>query len=977
MTPRKRVRVLPLLLLLMWPAWPARADHGDVTGAFIEAPLPDRESFGYAGRSAYQKTRGTLNALIVFASFKGGVDIPVPSYAQDFFSPELPGSFSHFYREMSSGQLDVRGTVIPEFYVSRRESTAYLARRSDENGQYARFTEEILRQVDADFDLGEFDNDGPDGVPNSGDDDRTVDYLFVLIDEVPHNFLLGKANGIAGLHPDEGLLYSSNDVSPKGRIRVSGDRVHGTILEMGRGPAAYSKTVGTMAHEFGHALGLPDLYDKSFQENRNQPHAEDSAGIGSWGLMGMGTHGWHGDDGPNPFCAWSRLRLGWIGEDNGKLTIVGNDTTGLRVTDLQNDGSVCLVPLLTRPAEITSDFQTLSNFESYLLVEMRTVDASHYNRGAPASGLMLWHATQIGRNNFEERKLLDLVCADGLYRDAGFDKGTSPNPIDGRDNLDFWAHDDDYTRAHLGNDGDPTDLFDGVAVTRLDSTTNPSNRLGGLLPTSFAGPELTMRRQGDGMVVDIRQPRWSGRIDGEVHWAGDVIVDGDLTLGPDGQLFIYKGTRVRFAGEDRLGAGFDPHRCELRLDGEVNMQGRYTFPTRVNPTTGEHESLPYGPIRFEAMAPGASWYGIIGGDGLDPEQLDLHDDLHGQISLETARLSLAPDDAATAVEPEDALIEELAFELLPNYPNPFSDRTTIPYNLAESSPVRLVVYNSLGQLVRDLVDEEQSAGARSTEWDGRNDSGQGAASGMYLYHLEVLEYSEARKMLLLDGGVAHFSELDKTLRSQPGGWSRLGSELQDPETTFGYAAEPSLTQAAALAGVSWARLQAQVLYGDNTAAAMGTLQTLEHALDSFEDSAVESRTLASLSRRLRSVALPEPALSTPLQDLGRLLAKMVQGHSDVSGAYFFLGEWLEGVRASVQAARVFRLRLKQVTPPGANAATALHLAEFLVEIKMPLQATAELRQLAELLQADPQTRAELTACSDLLHQLRRALLVGG
>ena len=73
---------------------------------------------------------------------------------------------------------------------------------------------------------------------------------------------------------------------------------------------APSQTVGAMPHEFGHALGLPDL-------DHNGP-ADDSAGIGRWGLMGWGAQGWHGD-GPNPFCAWSLQQLEWIGLDNERL----------------------------------------------------------------------------------------------------------------------------------------------------------------------------------------------------------------------------------------------------------------------------------------------------------------------------------------------------------------------------------------------------------------------------------------------------------------------------------------------------------------------------------------------------------------------------------------------------------------------------------------------------------------------------------
>ena len=73
-----------------------------------------------------------------------------------------------------------------------------------------------------------------------------------------------------------------------------------------------SQTVGTMAHEYGHILGLPDLFDVSYLSLGDAAGPEeDSAGIGNWGLMGWGASGWNGDDGPTALSAWSRVRLGW------------------------------------------------------------------------------------------------------------------------------------------------------------------------------------------------------------------------------------------------------------------------------------------------------------------------------------------------------------------------------------------------------------------------------------------------------------------------------------------------------------------------------------------------------------------------------------------------------------------------------------------------------------------------------------------
>ena len=68
-----------------------------------------------------------------------------------------------------------------------------------------------------------------------------------------------------------------------------------------------------MCHEFGHVLGLTDLFDQSsLSANGELDPVEDSAGIGNWGLMGLGTLGWGIEDGPNAFSAPSLVELGWM-----------------------------------------------------------------------------------------------------------------------------------------------------------------------------------------------------------------------------------------------------------------------------------------------------------------------------------------------------------------------------------------------------------------------------------------------------------------------------------------------------------------------------------------------------------------------------------------------------------------------------------------------------------------------------------------
>ena len=92
-----------------------------------------------------------------------------------------------------------------------------------------------------------------------------------------------------------------------------------------------------------------------------------------------------------------------------------------------------------------------------------------------------------------------------------------------------------------------------------------------------------------------------------------------------------------------------------------------------------------------------------------------------------------------------------AVALGPNYPNPFNPSTLIPYQLAATSPVRLEVFNVLGQRVATLVDGAQGAGAYVARWDGTDAAGGAAASGLYFYRLTVAGAHQTGKMVLVDG----------------------------------------------------------------------------------------------------------------------------------------------------------------------------------------------------------------------------------
>ena len=104
----------------------------------------------------------------------------------------------------------------------------------------------------------------------------------------------------------------------------------------------------------------------------------------------------------------------------------------------------------------------------------------------------------------------------------------------------------------------------------------------------------------------------------------------------------------------------------------------------------------------------------------------------------------APGSAPTGIGSTIGVGVPKGFILEQNYPNPFNPSTTIEYQITTPDIVKLQVFNTLGQLVATLVNERQSTGAYSVNWDAQN-----LSSGTYFYRLEVGNDFVTRKSVLL------------------------------------------------------------------------------------------------------------------------------------------------------------------------------------------------------------------------------------
>jgi hypothetical protein len=89
------------------------------------------------------------------------------------------------------------------------------------------------------------------------------------------------------------------------------------------------------------------------------------------------------------------------------------------------------------------------------------------------------------------------------------------------------------------------------------------------------------------------------------------------------------------------------------------------------------------------------------------------------------------------------------YALNQNYPNPFNAGTVISFALPEASRVKVTVFNVLGQTVRVLADNDMEAGVRNVSWDGRDDNGNAASSGVYFYRIAANNFNDTKKMTLI------------------------------------------------------------------------------------------------------------------------------------------------------------------------------------------------------------------------------------
>jgi len=406
-----------------------------------------------------QRVTGRVIIPVIPIAF---TNLPAPytvsRYEELFFSPSpvgRPYSVKSFYEQLSNGNITVDGRVFP--WVTADSVDSYYEDGCNGIGVLApcperpvsRFGELLLRTLDvvsqgtdAATTWSQFDNDGPDGRPNSGDDDGFVDFVTFLqpgrdgaCPNSPHiwahRFVIRAWNG--------GSPYVTKTPwagHPGQYLKVDDYIMQSAVGGVTACDGSSLMPIGTVAHETGHAFGLPDLYDTDLG------NPQVTQGIGEWGLMGSGNYA--RPFSPARFEAWSLFELGWV--------VVDTLASGreVRLSPVASSDTVLYLPV---PG--TDEFYLFENRQAQ---ESDTAQMNPTFSGRKSPGLLVWHIDQ------------------GQVDEHGFagDNRVNVGPVHGVALIQADGR-NDLRQPGGTNRGDQGDAYPGsTSNTSLCSSTDPA-----------------------------------------------------------------------------------------------------------------------------------------------------------------------------------------------------------------------------------------------------------------------------------------------------------------------------------------------------------------------------------------------------------------------------------------------------------------------------------------------------------------------
>ena len=327
------------------------------------------------------------------------------------------GSFRDFYQEISYGQF-LPIAEVSNWFMAEHEHDYY----SYNNG-YTRVRQLVRAMVDSleasGFDWSGFDNDG----------DGYVDALNLIhqgagAEEGDYSNIWSHKSSLGNLAVNyDGVIINSYNISPEIQ--------NGNIV-----------AIGVLAHEFGHALGLPDLYDTDYS----------SSGAGKLALMASGSWGTNNNSPwyPATMVGWCKNELGWV-----DIVEITDDQTNVSLQQTYSNNTVVRV----NHSQVS---------EEYWLIENRQKIGS--DTLMPTPGLTIWHinddmADGWAPNNNEPYYGVGLEQADGLF---ALENGGPSN------GADVYPGDSDNREFSHSSTPNTTSIYNEPSMLRIDNISDPN-----------------------------------------------------------------------------------------------------------------------------------------------------------------------------------------------------------------------------------------------------------------------------------------------------------------------------------------------------------------------------------------------------------------------------------------------------------------------------------------------------------------------
>ena len=294
-------------------------------------------------------------------------------YDSTLFSEGLmsTGSMTEFYTENSYGTFYVTGDVVGWFRMP--QTYAYYVDGQQGWGSCPQCVDQMVSDAitaaDMHLDFSKYDNDGDSYV-----DGVTIIHAGYGAEETGSDDMIWSHRGWISTQFRDDVYINSYSIQP--HVRLGGN-----ITD-----------VGVFCHEFGHVLGLPDLYDTD----------GSSEGVGDWSLMAGGS--WNGGGHtPAHYDPWCKSVLGYLEPIN--LTV---NATGVEFPRVEE------TPVVYRL------WKNGTVGPQYFLIENR--QRALFDVGLPYHGLLIWHIDESRSGNTNEyRYKVAVEQADGLYELEGYD----------------------------------------------------------------------------------------------------------------------------------------------------------------------------------------------------------------------------------------------------------------------------------------------------------------------------------------------------------------------------------------------------------------------------------------------------------------------------------------------------------------------------------------------------------------------------